>query len=99
MLENDGDTKATGINVFESICSPGADVCAVWYRASLLQLCERLGLLSRWLNDDRLNDAVIKVAADFPMDKLEAGVVRKDLPLDVQEFLKRIDVESDQAKT
>jgi hypothetical protein len=41
---------------------------------------------------------VITVAADFPMDKMEAGVVHKALPLDVEEFLKRIDAESEKTK-
>ena len=84
--------------MFKSICSPGADVIAVWQRASLLGLCERFGLLSRWLNDGRLDDAVIKVAAGFPMDKMEVDVIYNDLPFDVQEFLKRIDTQSGKAK-
>lgn len=97
MLENQ-DSKAIGIEIFKSICSAGADVLAVWYRASVLKLCEHVGLLSRWRNDGRLDDAVITVAADFPMDKMEAGVVHKALPLDVEEFLKRIDAESAKTK-
>jgi hypothetical protein len=46
MLENQ-DSKAIGIEIFKSICSAGADVLAVWYRASVLKLCEHVGLLSR----------------------------------------------------
>jgi hypothetical protein len=97
MTESQG-TKATGINFFESICSPGADVVAVWYRTSLLKICESRGLLSRWLSGGRLDDAVIEVAADFPMDKMGVGVVRNGLPFDVQEFLKRVDAKPRKAE-
>jgi len=85
----DTGSGATGVDVdvFKSICSPGADVIAVWWRASLLQLGERLGLVSRWLSNGRLDDAVINVAADFPMDKIEAGVLYNGLPFDVQKFI------------
>jgi hypothetical protein len=92
------DTRATCINVFESACSQGANVLAVWYRAAILELCERLGLLSRWLRDGHLDDAVINVAANFPVEKLEIGVVRKDLPLDVREFVARVEMESGTSK-
>jgi hypothetical protein len=97
-IENQDDAVGTDITVFKSICSPAADIFSVWYRASMLGLCDRVGLLSRWLKDGYLDDAVIKVAADFPMDKLDVDVVRHSLPFDVQEFLKRIDAESEKAK-
>jgi hypothetical protein len=91
------ERHGTCSTVFQSMCSPGADVFAVWYRASILQLCERLGLLSRWKNEGNLDSAVFKVAADYKIEKMPAGVVRKSLPLDVEGFLKRIEAESGKA--
>jgi hypothetical protein len=86
---------ATGASVFERACSPGADVLAVWYRAAMLQLlCGPIGLLLPWLHDGVLDKAVIRVAAIFPMEKMQVGVVRDDLPLNVQEFVKQIEAET-----
>jgi hypothetical protein len=83
---------AIGFNAFKVVCSSGADVHAVWCRASLLELmCGRMGLLSRWLHSGELDDAVFKVAATFPIKKLQVGVVHQGLPLDVKEFLKQIE--------
>ena len=70
---------------FESVCSPGADVSAVWYRAALLKLIATMHNLE-------LTDVVFKIAATFPMKKLPIGG-QKDLPLDVQGFLAEIERE------
>jgi hypothetical protein len=43
---NADQTVAIGIGIFERACSPGANVRSVYYRAAMLQLCERQGLLS-----------------------------------------------------
>lgn len=84
--------RAIGIRVYESACSPGANVEAVWYRASMLGLLEMLpgNMLTPWTNDGELDDKVIQVAATFPMKKMEVGVVHERLPFDVEEFLKQI---------
>lgn len=78
--------------VYESACSPGANVEAVWYRASMLGLLEMLpgNMLTPWTNDGELDDAVIQVAATFPMKKMEVGVVHEGPPFDLEEFLKQI---------
>jgi len=86
---------ATGFDGFERACSPGADVLAVWYRAAMLQLlCGPIGLLLPWMHDGVLDRAVIRVAAIFPMEKMQVGVVHHDLPLNVQEFVKQIEAET-----
>ena len=84
--------KATGWSVCEQVCSPGADVLSVCYRAGMLQLlCGPLDLLSPWLHDGVLDKAVIRVAATFPMEKMEVGVVRNSLPFDFEEFVKQVE--------
>ena|SRR5690242_9386612 len=77
---------------YESMCSPGANVEAVWYRASMLGLLEMLpgNMLTPWTNDGELDDKVIQVAATFPMKKMEVGVVHEGPPFDLEEFLKQI---------
>jgi hypothetical protein len=40
------------------------------------------------------DDAVFQVAAPFPMEKMRTGVVRQGPPFDVEEFVKRIGVQT-----
>jgi len=75
---------AIDMDFYQRACSPGADSDAVWYRASMLQLLAvPVGLLTPWLHDGELADAVFQVAAAFPMKKLSVGVPQQGLPFDV----------------
>lgn len=73
-------------------CSPGANVMAVWYRASMLGILQMLPEppLAPWTHNSGLDDAVFQVAAAFPMKNMRVGVVHEGPPLDMQEFLKQI---------
>jgi hypothetical protein len=84
---------------YENVCGPGADVQAVWYRASMLGLLQMLpkvspmfpeSPLTPWTHNGELDDAVIQVAATFPMKNMGVGVVHDGLPFDVEEFLKQV---------
>jgi hypothetical protein len=83
-----GQSRSTGENVYKSVCSPGADVRSVWYRASMLTLTIKMNpdLLARWI-DGQPDDAVFEVAATFPMEKMQIGIVRQELPFDVDKFV------------
>lgn len=48
-------------------------------------------MLSAWLRDGELADAVFEVAAVFPMERMSVGVVGNSLPFDVQGFLAEIE--------
>lgn len=88
---------ATSIHLFEQVCSPGADVQAVWYRLSMLQMLPGpLGVLSPWLRDGEPVDAVFKVAATFPMERMSVGVPQQELPFDVKGFLAEIEKQNNQ---
>jgi hypothetical protein len=88
---------ALSIQLYERACSAGADIQAVWHRAAMLQLLAGpIGLLSRWLRDGELDDAVIRVAATFPMKRMSVGAVYQGLPLDVQEFIKEVEKQDNQ---
>ena|ERR1700693_3060360 len=76
---------------YERVWSPGADVFAVWYRASMLvSLAERMGLLPPELPSE-VRDVVFNVVAKFPMKRMEPGVQYQGLPLDVDGFVKQIE--------
>ena len=77
-------------DVYASKCSPGANINAVWSRASMLELLNRAGLLSSRLHNGEFDDAVFNVAAKFPMKRMKIGVVHNGLPFDVKEFVKQI---------
>jgi hypothetical protein len=85
-------TGSIDISLYQRACSPGAEVGAVWYRVSMLQLLAGpIGLLTPWLHDGELPDAVFKLAATFPMNKLSVGEVNQGLPFDVQGFIKQLE--------
>ena len=72
---------------YKRACSPGANVGAVWFRASLVGMLEMIGMLAPWIQEGVIADAVFHVAATFPMKGMAIGVPRQGLPFDVQEFL------------
>jgi len=77
--------------IFERVCGPGADTRAVWYRAAMLSLPSVAALFSRWVHNGEFEDAILKVAARFPMKKLNVGVVNEGLPFDVEEFVRQVE--------
>jgi len=82
---------AIGMSAYESVCSPGGKVTAAWYRVSMLNLCERMGLLPGYKRDDDYTDAVFRVAATFPMKQMKVGVTYQGPPFDVEEFVKQVE--------
>jgi hypothetical protein len=78
--------------LYEGACSPGANVVAVWYRASILGVLQMLpgNPLTPWSHEGELDDAIFQIAATFPMKKLPVGLVKNGLPFDLQELVKQI---------
>jgi hypothetical protein len=72
--------------------APNADTMAVWFRASILQVLQRIpeSPLAPWTHDGKLDPAVFEVAATIPMMKMKVGVVRDGLPFDLPEFLRLV---------
>jgi len=87
-----GQTGSLSSRLYEGACSPGANVLAVWYRASILGVLQILpgNPLTPWSHGGELDDAVFQIAATIPMKKLPIGLVKNGLPLDVQELVKQI---------
>jgi hypothetical protein len=91
-----GQGSMVELELYRRVCSPGADVDAVWYRASMLGLLEMLPQMSPespltpWTHNGELDDAVFQVAATFPMKRMGVGVVHDALPFDLEEFVKQI---------
>ena len=87
-----GECSSIGNSVYRSVCSPGADVMAVWFRSSMLWILTQVQPepLARWTHDGEFDDAVFQIAATFPMEKMRTDAVREGLPFDVEEFVKQI---------
>jgi len=87
-----GQSGSDDIRLYERVCGPDADVHAVWFRASTLQLFA--GMLEPWTVNGEVDVIVFQVAATFPMKKMSVDVVRRGPPFDVEEFLKQIGARS-----
>ena len=72
---NPGKKGALGISIIRAVCSPGADIGAVWYRCAMLQTLEmRCGdLLARWKRSGDFDEAVFRVASTISMKWIEVG--------------------------
>jgi hypothetical protein len=91
-LEARGQSGIISNSIYKSICSPGADVMSVWYRVSMLMMLTKMmpEKFAQWIHDGQPDDVVFDVAATFPMEKMQTGVVREGPPFDVEEFLRQI---------
>jgi len=82
---------AMGQGALSSVCGPEANTMAVWYRLRMLGLCDYAGLLAAYKRDGDCTDAVFRVAATFPMKRMEMDVTYQGPPFDVDEFVKQVE--------
>jgi hypothetical protein len=81
-----------GPKIYANADSPGANVLAVWSRASILYFfAEQVRLFPELPREVR--NVIFKVFAKFPIKQLESGVVHDGFPLDAQEFKKQVEDE------
>jgi hypothetical protein len=59
---------AVSASLMANVCSPGADMGAVWLRASLLGIMLKQGVLAEWQRGTELDEAVYRVAATIPLN-------------------------------
>jgi len=82
-----GQHSSVDVRYYQRLCSPGANIQAVWFRASMLGMLDMA--VPGW-TENRDSDKVIALAARFPMKKMEAGITCDGPPFDLPEFLKQI---------
>ncbi|MGA8308922.1 MAG: hypothetical protein WB755_02755 [Terriglobales bacterium] len=85
-----GRQVGIGAEVFEHTCKPGADIPAVFYRASMITMLQRVApaAVDPLLQDKP--DAVFRAAAEIPMDWIGVGITSHGLPFDADEFIRRV---------
>jgi hypothetical protein len=76
-----GNDAALGVDVMASVCSPGANVPAVWFRHTRFRLLAKQGVLEEWQHGAALADAVYEVAATIPMNGFQ---------IDQEAFIRRL---------
>jgi hypothetical protein len=90
--EHPGKSGAVGVEILKSVCSPGANIAAITYRAQMMWVVEHASpeALAPWTKDERLDDAVFRAIAEVPMEWMGVGAPRHGLPFDVDDFLHRV---------
>jgi hypothetical protein len=84
-----GEQFAVGMELFQRMCLPGANIEAVWKRATMIHLLDMISpeLLSEWRNDGHLDEKVFRAAATVPLKWQEVG---DGFPFDVEDFMRRV---------
>jgi len=85
-------------DAWKRACSPGGDLFAMFYRIAFLEMLADQGLLSPWLHNGELDDAVFKVFATFPIKRIQKGS-QEGFPFDIQELTKQIENEANAEET
>jgi hypothetical protein len=93
---NPGQQVATGMGLVEQLCSPGANIPAVGYRAALIWMMTQFEpeKIAPFLQNGQPTDGVFRAAAKVPMEWMGAGIVRQGLPFDPNEFVRLCGEES-----
>jgi len=63
-----GKDGMVSVDLMARICSPGANLPAVWLRYTQLRLLIRQGVLAEWQPSADWDEAVYRVAATIPMN-------------------------------
>jgi hypothetical protein len=85
-------------DAWKDACSPEADLFAIWYRIAMLEMVTEQGLLSPWLHNGVLDDAVFKIFATFSIKRIQKGG-QEGFPFDIQELTKQIEKEANAEET
>jgi hypothetical protein len=90
--DHPGVNVAIGVEMLERTCKPGVNVQAVTYRATHLTMLQHIvpQMFEPWTKDGELADSVFRAAAQVPMEWMAVGVVRRGLPFDPDDFIRRV---------
>lgn len=75
-----------------SMCVPGANPAAVWYRSAMIFGLQRVApeQLAPWVKDEEVSDAVFRVMGTIPMEWI-GHTDREGFPFDIEEFFLRLE--------
>jgi hypothetical protein len=94
--QRSGEQIAIDLELFRRICSPDANIPAVWQRTAMIHLLDMIlpELLSQWRNEGDLDAKVFRAAASIPLQWQAVGVVRQGFPFDIGDFVRRVTSEA-----
>jgi hypothetical protein len=81
---------AIEMGLAEHLCTPGANIQAVDYRTTLIWMMTQIApeQIASFLQDGQPADGVFRAAAKVPLEWMGVGIVRRDPPFDVNEFVR-----------
>lgn len=87
-----GVNVGIGVEIFERACKPGANIPAITYRASHIAMLQHIvpQIFDPWTKDGELANSVFRAASQVPMEWIGVGVVRRGLPFDIEDFMRRV---------
>ena len=82
-----GQHVAIGLEAIKTVCKPGANAHAVWYRSSMISVLNQFAQdqLSSWVKGGEMSDVVFGTMARIPMEWI-GHTERQGLPFDVEGF-------------
>ena len=85
-----GKKVAIGADLVKRACKPGANIEAVMYRSWFVRLTAEIApeQSARFTREGQPDDAVFRAAGKIPATWAGVGIVLKDAPFDVNEFLR-----------
>jgi hypothetical protein len=104
--QNPGEPVCFALGTLRGLLPDGVDVCAVDYRAGLLNklhyvlanYAEKLGhenpisRLNRFRHQQDFDDCVIRVMARIPVEWMQMGYIYSGWPFDVDEFVHQVEL-------
>ena len=85
-----GQNLFIGVEVFERTCKPGANIKAVFYRATKIEILRSVtpAVMEPLLRDK--SDAVFRAAAEIPMEWIGVGIVHHGWVFDLDDFVRPV---------
>ena len=85
LKQHSDEEGAVSLALMAGVCSPGANLPAVWLRHTRLSLLVKQGVLAEWQHGTALDDAVYQVAATIPITGFQ---------MDQEAFIQRLRFEA-----
>ncbi len=94
-IRHPGQKVSISVDSYKGVCSPHADVGAVFTRVSMLEKVEYAAEAGHfkfpWIHDGQPEEIVFKIVATIPMVAPEPGVVHEGFPIDVDDLIRQIE--------
>lgn len=100
-VEHPSQQVATEADVVGSLCKPGAQIHAVYYRSTVIWMMMQIApeQIAAFMKRGQPTDAVFRAAAKIPLEWMGVEVDRHSAPFDVNQFLQLCAGDTEKANT